>query len=96
MVARLGYRDARRPVTRRNRSCHSRRHRAAPPQSWQFWGTGVSIIFLFLGMLIGPVYIAPLFNTYKPLQSPTIKNQILSLAHANGISARSSRSCCGC
>jgi STE24 endopeptidase len=57
------------------------------PQSWHLWGTGVAILFLMVDMLIGPVYIAPLFNTYKPLQNPTIKNQILSLAHANGIPA---------
>lgn len=57
------------------------------PQTWHLWGTGAAILFLIIGMLIGPVYIAPLFNTYKPLQSPAIKNQILSLAHANGIPA---------
>jgi STE24 endopeptidase len=55
------------------------------PQTWHLWGTGVAILFLIIGMLIGPVYIAPLFNTYKPLKNAVIKNQILSLAHANGI-----------
>jgi STE24 endopeptidase len=55
------------------------------PQTWHLWGTTVAILFLIIGMLIGPVYIAPLFNTYKPLQNAVIKNQILSLAHANGI-----------
>jgi STE24 endopeptidase len=57
------------------------------PRTWHLWGTGVAILLLIIGMLIGPVYIAPLFNTYKPLQNPTIKNRILSLAHANGIPA---------
>ncbi|MBV9303816.1 MAG: M48 family metallopeptidase [Acidobacteriaceae bacterium] len=57
------------------------------PRSWHIWGTGAAIIFLIIGALIAPVYIAPLFNTYKPLQNPAIKNQILSLAHANGIPA---------
>jgi len=57
------------------------------PRTWHLWGTGVAILFLVMGMLIAPVYIAPLFNTYKPLQNPMIKNQILSLAHANGIPA---------
>ncbi|MFL6354142.1 MAG: M48 family metallopeptidase [Bryobacteraceae bacterium] len=58
------------------------------PQTWHVWGTGVSILFLMIGMLIGPVYIAPLFNTYKPLRNTVIKSQILSLARANGISAK--------
>ena len=57
------------------------------PRTWHLWGTAVAILFLVIGMLIAPVYIAPLFNTYKPLQNPAIKDQILSLAHANGISA---------
>jgi STE24 endopeptidase len=55
------------------------------PKTWHVWGTGVAILFLIIEMLIGPVYIAPMFNTYKPLQNAVIKNQILSLAHANGI-----------
>ncbi len=57
------------------------------PRTWHLWGTGAAILFLIFGMLIGPVFIAPLFNTYKPLQNAVIKNQILSLAHANGIPA---------
>lgn len=57
------------------------------PQTWHLWGTGVAILFLIIEILIGPVYIAPLFNTYKPLQNSMIKHQILSLAHANGIPA---------
>lgn len=57
------------------------------PRTWHLWGTAVAILFLMIGMLIAPVYIAPLFNTYKPLQNTAIKDQILSLAHANGIPA---------
>ena len=34
-----------------------------------------------------PVFIAPLFNKYKPLENQVIKNQILSMARANGIPA---------
>jgi STE24 endopeptidase len=55
------------------------------PRTWHLWGTAVAILFLMIGMLIAPVYIAPLFNTYKPLQNAATKHQILSLAHANGI-----------
>jgi STE24 endopeptidase len=58
------------------------------PQTWHLWGTAVAILFLVIGMLIGPLYIAPLFNTYSPLQNAVIKSQILSLARANGISTK--------
>ena len=37
------------------------------PRTWHIWGTAVAIVFLVLGAVIAPVFIAPLFNTYKPL-----------------------------
>jgi STE24 endopeptidase len=40
---------------------------------------------IVFGIVIAPVFIAPLFNTYKPLQNQRIKNQILAMARANGI-----------
>ncbi len=38
-------------------------------------------------MLIAPVFIAPLFNTYTPMKPGPLKTQIVSLAKANGIPA---------
>ncbi len=55
------------------------------PRSWHIWGTIVSIAFTILLVAIAPVFLMPLFNTYTPLQNREIKQQILSLAHANGI-----------
>jgi STE24 endopeptidase len=55
------------------------------PQSWHIWGAATFIVFQMLGALIGPVYIAPLFNTYKKLDDPKIKDGILRMARANGI-----------
>jgi STE24 endopeptidase len=57
------------------------------PNSWHVWGALVGILFLSIGILIGPVFIAPLFNKYKPLENQAIKQSILSLARANGIPA---------
>ena len=37
---------------------------------------------------IGPVYIAPIFNTYTPLKPSPVADDILRLAHANGIRAQ--------
>jgi STE24 endopeptidase len=51
------------------------------------WGAAVTIVFLAFVILISPVYIAPLFNTYTKLQDPLIKDPILSMARANGIPA---------
>ncbi len=57
------------------------------PRTWHLWGTLIGVLFLIFGIVIAPVFIAPLFNTYTPLQNVAIKNQILSLARANGIPA---------
>ena len=57
------------------------------PNSWHVWGSLVGIAFLCVGVVIGPVFIAPLFNKYKLLENQTIKQSILSLARANGIPA---------
>jgi STE24 endopeptidase len=56
-------------------------------RNWWVWGAAVTIVFLAFVILISPVYIAPLFNTYTKLQDPLIKDPILSMARANGIPA---------
>lgn len=54
---------------------------------WWLWGSGVAIVLLSFTLLIQPVFIAPLFNAYKPLPDGAIRSRILSMAHANGIPA---------
>jgi STE24 endopeptidase len=56
-------------------------------KNWWVWGTVASIVFSAVTMLLAPVYIAPLFNTFNKLEDPTIKESILSMARANGIPA---------
>ena len=54
-------------------------------RTWWIWGTIVMIIFLFGCVFISPLYIEPLFNTYKPLANPKIREPILAMARANQI-----------
>jgi len=56
-------------------------------KSWWIWGTVVSIVFLMFTILIGPIFIAPLFNKYNKLQDERVRQPILSMARANGIPA---------
>ncbi len=56
-------------------------------RSWWIWGSAVAVAFLAVAIVIAPVYIAPLFNTYTPLGDPTVREPILRLARANGIPA---------
>jgi STE24 endopeptidase len=58
------------------------------PRTWWVWGTVASVAFLVVIMLIAPVFIAPLFNTYTELKDPNLRGPILSLARANGIPAK--------
>src|SRR5207244_2654611 len=39
-------------------------------------------------VVITPVFVEPLFNTYKPITNPEIRNPILAMAQANQIPAR--------
>ncbi|HET7552737.1 MAG TPA: M48 family metallopeptidase [Gemmatimonadaceae bacterium] len=57
------------------------------PRNWWIWGAGVAIILMVIGATIAPVYIAPLFNSYKPLPDSELRTQLLSMARANGIPA---------
>jgi STE24 endopeptidase len=57
------------------------------PRTWWVWGTIVTVMFLFVGAFISPVYIEPLFNTYKPVTNPEIGEPILAMARANEIPA---------
>jgi STE24 endopeptidase len=57
------------------------------PRTWWIWGTVVMVVFLSTIAFISPVYIEPLFNTYKPLTNPQIRDPILAMARANEIPA---------
>ena len=57
------------------------------PRTWWIWGAVVMILLTVFGILIAPVFIAPLFNKYTELEEPALRESILSLARANGIPA---------
>ena len=59
----------------------------AARRTWWLWATGVSVFFLALMIFVSPVYIAPLFNDYTPLEESELRDDILAMAHANGIPA---------
>jgi len=45
----------------------------------------VAVVFSFVLLFITPVFIEPLFNTYKPLTNAEISESILAMARANQI-----------
>lgn len=57
------------------------------PRAWWMWGTVVYVAFAAFGAMIAPVYLAPMFNTYKSVPEGPVRERILTLARANGIPA---------
>jgi STE24 endopeptidase len=54
---------------------------------WWIWASVVSVGFIFFTSFIAPVFVAPLFNDYQPLEEGPLRDSILSMARANDIPA---------
>lgn len=54
-------------------------------ERWWLWGSVTSVALLMVLILVSPVWIAPLFNTYKPVEDGVVKASVLAMAHANGV-----------
>jgi Zn-dependent protease with chaperone function len=55
------------------------------PRRWWLGATASLIPFLLLVFLIQPLWIAPLYNDFGPMQDPALEAQILGLAERAGI-----------
>ena len=54
-------------------------------ERWWLWGTVTSVGLSTLALLIVPVWIDPLFNTYKPVENLEVKSAVLAMAQADGV-----------
>jgi STE24 endopeptidase len=52
---------------------------------WWIWASGIAFVFILFAMMLAPVYVEPLFNTYKPLREGPVREAVLSMARANQI-----------
>jgi STE24 endopeptidase len=57
------------------------------PRTWWLWGWGVVMAFLIVGLAMGPVFLAPLFNKFTPVSDAALRQKLLTLAHEQGIPA---------
>jgi len=55
------------------------------PRTWWIWGAAVAELIALVAIMIGPVFIEPLFNDYTTLGDGPVRNSVLRLARANGI-----------
>lgn len=54
---------------------------------WWIWGCATSMALMVVMLVVAPIWIEPLFNTYKPVENGELKSSVLRLAHANGVPA---------
>jgi STE24 endopeptidase len=57
------------------------------PRTWWVWGAIATIAFSFVGAVIFPVVLTPIFNSPKKLADARVVDPILRLARQNGIGA---------
>lgn len=56
-------------------------------ERWWLWGMVTSVGLTTLALLVAPVWIDPLFNTYKPVENGEVKSAVLAMAEADGVPA---------
>ncbi len=54
------------------------------PRTWWLWMGALSVPVLVFSILIEPVFVAPLFNKFTPLQNVQLRDEILAIAHRRG------------
>jgi STE24 endopeptidase len=57
------------------------------PRTWWLWGAVTAVVLLAVMVVISPVYLDPIFNQYRPLDDPAVRDPILAMARANGVPA---------
>lgn len=55
---------------------------------WWLWAWGAWVAFNLLLMVVYPIWIAPLFNQFEPLQDETLKQRVEALMQRCGFSAQ--------
>jgi len=57
------------------------------PKRWWIWGSGVTAAFLGLMILVAPVFISPLFNTYSEMPKGPLRDRIVAMAASQNVPA---------
>lgn len=57
------------------------------PKRWWLWGTGIAGLFIAFILMITPVFINPLFNTYTEMAPGPTRDRIVAMARSQNIPA---------
>ncbi len=55
------------------------------PKTWWIWASGVSAGALVLVLVLAPIFLLPLFNSYTPAPDGPVRDAIVEMARANGV-----------
>ncbi len=55
------------------------------PRAWWVWAGGVAAVFFILLMVLAPVFIEPIFNTYTPAPPGPTRDAVVALAEVAGV-----------
>lgn len=51
---------------------------------WWAWAAGLTAVFVIIALIISPILIEPIFNTYTPAPDGPVRDAVVELAHATG------------
>lgn len=51
---------------------------------WWAWAAGLTAVFVVIALIISPILIEPLFNTYTPAPNGPVRDAVVELAHKTG------------
>lgn len=55
------------------------------PRRWWLWGGLATSLFVVIAIVISPVLIEPLFNTYTPAPAGPVRDAVVAMARANNV-----------
>tara|TARA_R110002167_G_scaffold56272_3_gene159790 strand:+ start:1485 stop:2708 length:1224 start_codon:yes stop_codon:yes gene_type:complete len=53
-------------------------------RAWWIWGSGLAGVAVIFMLLVAPIFIEPLFNTYTPAPAGPVRDAVVELAHKTG------------
>ncbi len=56
-------------------------------RSWWLWSGGLAAVSISIGLLVSPIVVEPLFNSYKPVPAGPVRTALLDMAAKAGIAA---------
>ena len=58
------------------------------PRRWWVLGTGIVAVFAFVALLLAPIYLSPLFNTYREMPQGPLRDRIVAMANRFDVQAK--------